>query len=104
MCEKLHAAALKRRQNWRERFLSEPLPRKYARIATAPDTARLALGAAIVEMDRDENGVIGELVAANKKRKLVKRLLALTVSGVLFSGDRVKRFPIAMYRQLRLPL
>jgi len=36
----------------------------------AVDTARQAHGVAIVEGDRDENGVIREPVAANQKRKL----------------------------------
>ena len=54
--QKQHAEALKRRQNWRELFLSEPLPRKYARIAIP--TVRPAHGAAVVEVVRDESGEI----------------------------------------------
>ena len=44
----------------------------YARTATTPATVRPARAAAIVEIARGENGVIGELVATNKKRKLVQ--------------------------------
>jgi len=73
--EKVHAATSNPRCSWRERFLSEPLPRKYARIAITPDTVRPAHGAAIVEVERDENGVISGPVAANKKRKLVQTLI-----------------------------
>jgi len=49
-----------------------PLPPGYAPIAITPATVRPAHDAAIVEVARGENGVIGELVAANKKRKLVQ--------------------------------
>src|SRR5215470_10736990 len=59
-CEKLFTAVSRPRCNWRERFLSGSSPRMYARTATTPATVRPARAAAIVEIARGENGVIGE--------------------------------------------
>jgi len=56
LCEKLHAAALKRGWNLRDLFLSGLLPLRYVRIALTPDTVRLAHRAAIVEVVKRASG------------------------------------------------
>jgi hypothetical protein len=60
------AAASKPLWNWQEFSLPESSLRKCARIALTQDTVRPVRGAVIVEVEIDENGVIGERFAANK--------------------------------------
>ena len=72
LCEKVRALASRRRWNCRQLFPSGSSPLKHVRIASTPDTVRSAHAAAIVEVERDENGVISGPVAANKKRKRVQ--------------------------------